>query len=833
MAVDYAQLEKQNGLPIGLLSAVTNAEDASGDNNAVSDAGAIGKFQFEPATAKEYGIDPTDPDQAATGAAKFLGNLYAKYKGDLPSTLAGYNWGQGNVDKKGLDNAPKETRDYIQKVTKALPQQFAQADTGNMTDATDYSKMSDEDLQKRLTQLEGEKSKTDYSKTDYSKMSDEELEAKLAQLKKTPLPQPEKDSFLASVRRYETENLKAAGQDLAGVVKPFKKDTSPGPAWLQAIGQYPGGVISGIGGALTSPFTSAVQGGVEEVAKGAYELAIPKEDRGNLSQEELQKAHQQAGVIGGAGAGMLGALGGAEFPNASAAVAKSPVTAAKALAPTAKELLASESGADAPIAAIKAGAGKIADKAFSPTPISPELAQIVKIADDIGITIPNAALLGKEGFAARHTNIKGLNEYETQVNKNFADLIGANDSGGKYTVVNEKALNDAKENNVAAMKQIDKEIGNVPLTKIMPQISADVQPLVTQSLPSDAAFWKARATDFNSKLLPDGSMSASDIRELTGYNSDLAKRARGTSNDAFIAQQTIKKLKSAVAEHATKEQQAKLFDVNNKYKLMTASTEGKKRGVSEKFYPETIRDIINKSYDDPNEVPYAARNLQTVLNTLHPTESSAIRGVTETKGGHATFTPRDELVAGHVFGHPAVGGSASILSKLNPVDWVTSKVVNSPQFRSKMLQAVEGTPMEEVITSQSPMLALPSPTEKPLIVDRIGRARPMTNEEINASLEKARMLAPDYRQQFADSLNTYKQTHKEGLKEGDLWREIVRGNAKLADINHPSNYLYDLTHKSDNRIATMKDIETIVANYQNEGVPMKDIQEAFARALKK
>ena len=109
-------LEQQNGLPAGLLTSVMRHE-SNGDPNARSGTGAQGLFQFEPATAKQYGIDPTDPQQAAQGAAKMYGELYKKYNGDLPSTLAAYNWGQGNVDRKGLENAPKETRDYISRIT--------------------------------------------------------------------------------------------------------------------------------------------------------------------------------------------------------------------------------------------------------------------------------------------------------------------------------------------------------------------------------------------------------------------------------------------------------------------------------------------------------------------------------------------------------------------------------------------------------------------------------------------------------------------------------------------------------------------------------------------
>lgn len=120
MANNFAQLEQQHGLPMGLLSAVMSQE-SGGDPNAVSPAGARGPFQLMPATAQQYGVtDPTDINQAASAAAQMYGELLSKYNGDLPSALAGYNWGQGNVDRKGLENAPPETQNYIASIQNKL-----------------------------------------------------------------------------------------------------------------------------------------------------------------------------------------------------------------------------------------------------------------------------------------------------------------------------------------------------------------------------------------------------------------------------------------------------------------------------------------------------------------------------------------------------------------------------------------------------------------------------------------------------------------------------------------------------------------------------------------
>ena len=71
--------EKQYGLPPGTLFKMSGIE-SSYNANAVSPKGAMGYFQFMPATAKMYGLDdPTDFGQAARGAAAYLNNLKTQF----------------------------------------------------------------------------------------------------------------------------------------------------------------------------------------------------------------------------------------------------------------------------------------------------------------------------------------------------------------------------------------------------------------------------------------------------------------------------------------------------------------------------------------------------------------------------------------------------------------------------------------------------------------------------------------------------------------------------------------------------------------------------------
>lgn len=118
MAGEFGALEGKYGLPAGLLSSLSAAE-SGGDPYAESPKGAKGPFQFMDGTARDLGLkgmDVYDPHKSADAAARYLRYLLDATGGDLEKTLASYNWGLGNVQKKGMDNLPSETRNYVPKV---------------------------------------------------------------------------------------------------------------------------------------------------------------------------------------------------------------------------------------------------------------------------------------------------------------------------------------------------------------------------------------------------------------------------------------------------------------------------------------------------------------------------------------------------------------------------------------------------------------------------------------------------------------------------------------------------------------------------------------------
>lgn len=103
------------GLPAGLLSRQCYQESRYNPKAFNSGSKAAGLMQFIPTTAKEFGIDPYNPTQAIDAGGKYLAQLYKRF-GSWKDALAAYNWGQGNLAKKGITAAPLETRNYTAQI---------------------------------------------------------------------------------------------------------------------------------------------------------------------------------------------------------------------------------------------------------------------------------------------------------------------------------------------------------------------------------------------------------------------------------------------------------------------------------------------------------------------------------------------------------------------------------------------------------------------------------------------------------------------------------------------------------------------------------------------
>jgi hypothetical protein len=79
-----------------------------------SHAGAQGLMQLMPATAKRFGCEhPDDPQENIAAGTKYLSWLLKRFAGNVELVLAGYNAGEGSVDK--YDGIPpyNETQNYV------------------------------------------------------------------------------------------------------------------------------------------------------------------------------------------------------------------------------------------------------------------------------------------------------------------------------------------------------------------------------------------------------------------------------------------------------------------------------------------------------------------------------------------------------------------------------------------------------------------------------------------------------------------------------------------------------------------------------------------------
>ena len=97
-------------------------QESGWDPSAKSRTGALGLTQVLPSTASDPGFgvapmgDMNNTDEQLRFGAEYLSKLLNRYDGDMSKALGAYNWGAGNVDKLGLENAPPETQNYINAV---------------------------------------------------------------------------------------------------------------------------------------------------------------------------------------------------------------------------------------------------------------------------------------------------------------------------------------------------------------------------------------------------------------------------------------------------------------------------------------------------------------------------------------------------------------------------------------------------------------------------------------------------------------------------------------------------------------------------------------------
>jgi soluble lytic murein transglycosylase-like protein len=115
-AAEIHAAAQEYGVEEAIVRAIIHAESAYRPN-AVSRAGARGLMQLIPATASRFGVgDVFDPGQNIKGGVKYLAFLLKRYNSNLTLAAAGYNAGEGAVDKYGGVPPYAETQRYVQRV---------------------------------------------------------------------------------------------------------------------------------------------------------------------------------------------------------------------------------------------------------------------------------------------------------------------------------------------------------------------------------------------------------------------------------------------------------------------------------------------------------------------------------------------------------------------------------------------------------------------------------------------------------------------------------------------------------------------------------------------
>ena len=97
-------------------------QESRWNTRARSPAGARGLAQLMPGTARQLGVNSSDPYANLEGGARYLRMQLDHFGGDVEKALAAYNAGPGRVERANGIPRIRETRDYVASIMTRLSQ---------------------------------------------------------------------------------------------------------------------------------------------------------------------------------------------------------------------------------------------------------------------------------------------------------------------------------------------------------------------------------------------------------------------------------------------------------------------------------------------------------------------------------------------------------------------------------------------------------------------------------------------------------------------------------------------------------------------------------------
>lgn len=657
---DYSQLYADAGAQYGidpqLLMAQGQAEN-SGKPVGISSAGASGIAQLMPDTAKRLGVnDPNDPKQAIPAQARLMRENLDRY-GDLNTALMAYH---GGTDQS---NWGPKTHAYPAQVLKNLP-------------AGNKMSQNNDPLDSLIQDL--------HAKTSGAQTSDSNKNSVTAQPSVNNSTDP-LDKLIIDLSKKQSNKTDSTQSDPSFTKDMLIKGILPSMTEGGGIGQTALDVGGVVGGKIASSVGEAIRAATPQFVSNALTSGSNLFQSGaqNVANAMDNPTTEQAAL--GVG-NLLNSTGNA----VSGAYNQLPSRMQRDIGDV-SNIAAGVGAVEGAGNILSSGANVLTSGAkalINPEAVYSKLANVVRTAPDVlGAEVPTQ-MFASSGDRLQRSAAKAFytSDLESGINNKLVELTGANDAGATHTVLDEDAFKDAIKNTGNQYDDLHKAIGPVSLEKNYNAIS-DVFDSVD---PSKQSLFSGIKKDLYSKLDDNAQISASDVKDLTGWKTKLDNLARNSDTTISGPAKEIKSLlKKSVIESATPEQADQYSALDNKYKLLKSMEPiSNNLGAAPKIDPTAISKAVNRSYNKLTGASNPIQNFRYSLNTLYPNSSSISSILPEATGlPNGNLLSGQEMAYGLVTGNPqalALGAATRTVPKIN--NKISSALVNSDWYRNKLLQ---------------------------------------------------------------------------------------------------------------------------------------------------